>query len=98
MADVIVNANLPVVDDAWDIGSIYPNPKNRKSDAYKAYAVMTEGMTIPEYKLALGTIKKWRAEIAWNFARGYITLVDPAGKVYGELRGPKVEAEAVDAE
>jgi hypothetical protein len=98
MAINIVNANVPKVDDAWAIGSIYPNPKNPKSDAYRAYGAMVEGMSIAEYKLALGTMKKWRAEIAWNFARGYITLVDPAGKVVGELAAPKVAAEPADAE
>jgi glutathione peroxidase-family protein len=94
----IINDTVPAHNSKWSIAWVAANPKVKGKDAWFAYEVMEEGMTLEDYEAALAKLgkKKFREEIKWNFNRGFIQLMDEAGEIHGERYTAPVK-EAVEA-
>ena len=78
----ILFPNVPAYTPEWTIVAVAPNPKRPGKDAWYDYEILEDGMTVEDLAAALKH-KKLREEIKWNFNRGFISLQDPDGQVYG---------------
>jgi len=88
----ILFPDVPAYTSEWTITNIAANPKRPGSDAHADYEILEEGMTVADHALALHH-KKPRPEISWNFQRGFISLTDPDGVVYGAAAEDEEDAD-----
>lgn len=70
-----VLAPVPAYDSTWVVTAVVDNPKRPTAAAFGRFAKIRVGMSVADLKVALG--KFCAAEIAWNFARGYVTIEAP---------------------
>jgi hypothetical protein len=70
-----VLSEVPAYTPDWRVTAVVPNPKRPGCAAYDRFSKITVGLSVADLKVVLG--KFCAAEIAWNFARGYVTI-EPA--------------------